>query len=70
MEPDGKVSFQTFKLQRSALTTVCSHSAKDMAAERDKRVRTPLLYQLSKGDQSNEVLATVDEVAAERSLCA
>jgi hypothetical protein len=32
MEPDGKVSFQAFKLQRSALTTVCSHSAKDVAA--------------------------------------
>jgi hypothetical protein len=34
MEPGGKGSFQAFKLQRSARTTVCSHSARDMAATR------------------------------------
>ena len=34
MEPGGKGSFQAFKLQRSARTTVCSHSARDMAAMR------------------------------------
>jgi len=32
MEPGGKGSFQAVKLQRPARTTVCSHSAKDMAA--------------------------------------
>lgn len=32
MERGGKGSFQAFKLQRHARTTVCSHSAKDMAA--------------------------------------
>jgi hypothetical protein len=32
MKPGGKGSFQAFKLQRSARTTVCSHSARDMAA--------------------------------------
>jgi hypothetical protein len=35
-------------------------------AERDKEIRSPHLCQLSNGDQSNEVLATVNEVAAER----
>jgi hypothetical protein len=34
MELGGKGSFQTAKLQRSARTTVCSHSARDMAAMR------------------------------------
>jgi hypothetical protein len=34
MEPDGKDSFQAFKLQRSARTTVCSHSARDIAPMR------------------------------------
>jgi hypothetical protein len=34
MEPGGKGSFQAAKLQRSARTTVCSHSAKDIAAMR------------------------------------
>jgi len=28
MEPGGMGSFQAFKLQRSARTTVCSHSAR------------------------------------------
>jgi|GEM_PF-1924648 len=32
MEPGGKGSFQTVKLQRPDRTTVCSHSARDMAA--------------------------------------
>jgi hypothetical protein len=32
MEPGGKGSFQAFKLQRPARTTVCSHSMKDMTA--------------------------------------
>jgi hypothetical protein len=30
----GKGSFQAAKLQRSARTTVCSHSTRDMAAMR------------------------------------
>jgi hypothetical protein len=34
-------------------------------AERDKEFACPHLCQLSKGDQSKEVLATVNEVAAE-----
>jgi hypothetical protein len=34
MELGGKGSFQAFKLQRSARTTVCSHSTRDMAATR------------------------------------
>jgi hypothetical protein len=32
MGPGGKGSFQAAKLQRSARTTVCSHSTRDMAA--------------------------------------
>ena len=32
MEPGGKGSFQAVKLQSSARATVCSHSARDMAA--------------------------------------
>jgi len=32
MEAGGKGSFQAVKLQRPARTTVCSHSARDMAA--------------------------------------
>ena len=39
MEPGGKGSFQAFKLQRSARTTVCSHSARDMAAMRSIELR-------------------------------
>ena len=31
-EPGGKGSFQAVKLQRPARTTVCRHSARDMAA--------------------------------------
>ena len=31
-EVGGKGSFQAVKLQRPARTTVCSHSARDMAA--------------------------------------
>jgi hypothetical protein len=34
MDAGGKGSFQAFKLQRSARTTVCSHSTRDMAAMR------------------------------------
>ncbi len=34
MELGGKGSFQAAKLQRSARTTVCSHSTRDMAAMR------------------------------------
>jgi hypothetical protein len=34
MELGGKGSFQAAKLQRSARTTVCSHSSTDMAAMR------------------------------------
>jgi hypothetical protein len=34
MESGGKGSFQAAKLQRSARTTVCSHSTGDMAAMR------------------------------------
>jgi hypothetical protein len=34
MEPGGKGSFQAAKLQRSARTTVCSHSTRDLAAMR------------------------------------
>jgi hypothetical protein len=37
MELGGKGSFQEAKLQRSARTTVCSHSARDMAAIRSIR---------------------------------
>ena len=32
MEPGGKGSFQSVKLQRPDRATVCSHSARDMAA--------------------------------------
>jgi hypothetical protein len=32
MGPGGKGSFEAVKLQRPARTTVCGHSAKDMAA--------------------------------------
>jgi hypothetical protein len=34
MEPAAKGSFQAAKLQRSARTTVCSHSTRDVAAMR------------------------------------
>jgi gamma-glutamylcysteine synthetase len=37
MEPGGEGSFQAAKLQRSARTTVCSHSPRDMAAMRSIR---------------------------------
>jgi hypothetical protein len=42
MEPGGKGSFQAFKLQRSARTTVCSHSARDMAAMRSIALKPDL----------------------------
>jgi|HubBroStandDraft_1064217.scaffolds.fasta_scaffold32510_4 hypothetical protein len=32
MEPSGKGSFQSVKLQRPGRTTVCSHSPRDIAA--------------------------------------
>jgi predicted RNA binding protein YcfA (HicA-like mRNA interferase family) len=39
MEPGGKGSFQAFKLQRPARTTVCSHSTRDMAASRSTQIK-------------------------------
>jgi hypothetical protein len=33
MEPGAKGSFQSVKLQRPGRTTVCSHSARDMATK-------------------------------------